>query len=77
MPAKKPMPKRRGQQKRIVTGQLLVGGLRVIASGLAADERIDLSTNGKAIPGNKVVPKESKIEPPPVATNAAPTPASK
>jgi multidrug efflux system membrane fusion protein len=65
------------EQKRIVTGQLLVGGLRVIASGLAADERIVLSTNGKAIPGNKVVPKESKIEPPPVATNAAPTPASK
>jgi multidrug efflux system membrane fusion protein len=61
------------EQKRIVTGQLLVGGLRVITSGLAADDRVVLSTNGKAIPGSKVVPKESKIEPPPVAT----TPPSK
>jgi membrane fusion protein, multidrug efflux system len=66
------------EQKRIVTGQLLVGGLRVISSGLAADDRIVLTTSGKAIPGNKVAPKEGKIEAPPAAANAAPpTPASK
>ena len=66
------------EQKRIVTGQLLLGGLRVISSGLAADDRVVLTTSGKAIPGNKVAPKEGKIEAPPAAANAAPpTPASK
>ena len=68
------------EQKRITTGQLLVGGLRVIASGLAADDRVVLTTSGKAVPGNKVAPKEGKIEPPPAtasAAPAAPTPASK
>ena len=68
------------EQKRITTGQLLVGGLRVIASGLAADDGVVLTTSGKAVPGNKVAPKEGKIEPPPAtasAAPAAPTPASK
>ena len=60
------------EQKRITTGQLLVGGLRVIASGLAADDRVVLTTSGKAVPGNKVAPKEGKIEPPPAAASAAP-----
>jgi RND family efflux transporter MFP subunit len=57
------------EQKRIVTGQLLVGGLRVISSGLAADDRVVLSTNGKAIPGSKVVPKAGKFEAPPAAAS--------
>jgi RND family efflux transporter MFP subunit len=61
------------QQKRITTGQLLVGGLRVIASGLAADDRVVLTTNGKAVPGNKVVPKETTIAPPPPGTAVPPT----
>jgi membrane fusion protein, multidrug efflux system len=62
------------EQKRIVTGQLLVGGLRVISSGLAADDRVVLSTNGKAIPGSKVVPKPTTIAAPPAGTTPA-TPA--
>jgi RND family efflux transporter MFP subunit len=57
------------EQKRIVTGQLLVGGLRVISSGLAADDRVVLWTNGKAIPGSKVVPKAGKFEAPPAAAS--------
>jgi RND family efflux transporter MFP subunit len=57
------------EQKRIVTGQLLVGGLRVISSGLAADDRVVLSTNGKAIPGSKVMPKAGKFEAPPAAAS--------
>jgi RND family efflux transporter MFP subunit len=61
------------QQKRITTGQLLVSGLRVIASGLAADDRVVLTTNGKAVPGNKVVPKETTIAPPPPGTAVPPT----
>jgi hypothetical protein len=37
-----------------------------------------LTTSGKAVPGNKVAPKEGKIEPPPAAASAAPAaPASK
>jgi membrane fusion protein, multidrug efflux system len=51
------------EQKRVTTGQLLVGGLRVILSGLAEDDRVVMSTSGRAIPGNKVVPKATKIEP--------------
>lgn len=53
------------EQKHIVVGQLLVGGIRVVKSGLAPDDRIVLSTSGRAIPGAKIVPKETKIELPP------------
>ncbi len=53
------------EQKRIKTGQLLVGGIRVVTSGLAPDDRVILSTSGRAIPGAKIVPKETKIELPP------------
>jgi len=53
------------EQKHIVLGQLLVGGIRVVKSGLAADDRVVLSTSGRAIPGAKIVPKETKIELPP------------
>jgi RND family efflux transporter MFP subunit len=55
------------EQRRITTGQLLVGGLRVVSTGLKADDRVVLTTNGKAIPGGKVVPKETTIAPPPPA----------
>ena len=49
------------EQVRVTTGQLLVGGLRVIATGLKADDQIVLSTNSRAIPGGKVVPKLTTI----------------
>lgn len=49
------------EQTRITTGQLLPGGLRVIATGLKADDRVVLSTNSRAIPGAKVVPKLTTI----------------
>jgi len=63
------------EQRRITTGQLLVGGLRVISSGLKADDRVVLTTNGKAVPGAKVVPKETTIAAPPAsATPAASAP---
>jgi multidrug efflux system membrane fusion protein len=52
------------EQTRITTGQLLTGGLRVIATGLKADDRIVLSTNSRAIPGGKVVPKLTTISAP-------------
>jgi RND family efflux transporter MFP subunit len=57
------------EERRITTGQLLVGGLRVIDGGLKPDERVVLTTNGKAVPGNKVVPKETTIAAPPAADN--------
>ncbi len=55
------------EQVRITTGQLLTGGLRVIATGLKPDDRVVLSTNGRAVPGGKVVPKPTTIAPPPAA----------
>jgi membrane fusion protein, multidrug efflux system len=65
------------EQRRITIGQLLVGGLRVISSGLNADDRVVLTTNGKAVPGGKVVPKETTIAAPPAsATPAAAPPAA-
>ena len=41
------------EQQRIKTGQLLVGGLRVITEGLNADDRVVLTTNGQAVPGRQ------------------------
>jgi multidrug efflux system membrane fusion protein len=61
------------EQKRIKTGQLLVGGLRVITQGLTADDRVVLTTNGQAVPGGKVVPKQETIPPPPPAANITTT----
>jgi membrane fusion protein, multidrug efflux system len=61
------------EQKRIKTGQLLVGGLRVITQGLAADDRVVLTTNGQAVPGGKVVPKLETIPPPPPGANITTT----
>ena len=57
-------------QQRIKQGLLLPGGLRVITEGLKADDRVVLTTSGRAIPGSKVVPKETTIAPPPTGTNA-------
>lgn len=56
-------------QTRITTGQLLPNGLRVISTGLKADDQVVLNMNGAAIPGGKVVPKLTTI---PVTTDGAP-----
>ncbi len=48
------------QQRTVKTGQL-VGNLRVIASGLAAEDRVVVSGNQKAIPGEKVTPQNATI----------------
>jgi RND family efflux transporter MFP subunit len=53
------------EQRRVKTGQLLVGDLRVIESGLTADDRAVLTTNGSAVPGAKVAPKPTTIQAPP------------
>ena len=58
------------EQRRVTIGALLVGGLRVIASGLKPDDRVVVSTNGQAIPGRKVAPKATTIQAP---TTQAPT----
>ena len=52
------------EQRRVTTGLLLPGGLRVIDSGLKADDRVVISTNGRAIPGRKVTPKATTIQGP-------------
>jgi multidrug efflux system membrane fusion protein len=52
------------EQRRITTGPLLTGNLRVIDKGLNADDRVVLSTNGRAIPGRKIVPKPTTIAAP-------------
>ena len=56
------------EQRPVTAGLLLPGGLRVIDSGLKADDRVVVSTNGRAIPGRKVAPKATTIQ-------AAPAPA--
>jgi len=61
------------EQKRVKTGQLLVGGLRVITEGLTADDRVVLTTNGQAVPGGKVEPKLETIPPPPAGANITTT----
>ncbi len=62
------------EQRRVTTGQLLVGNLRIIATGLAGEDRVVVTTSGQAIPGNKVTPKLTTIQAPPaaVAPPAAP-----
>jgi membrane fusion protein, multidrug efflux system len=52
------------EQRRITTGPLLTGNLRVIDKGLSADDRVVISTNGRAIPGRKIVPKPTTIAAP-------------
>jgi multidrug efflux system membrane fusion protein len=53
------------EQKRVKTGQLLVGDFRVITSGLSPDDRVVLTTSGRAVPGGKVVPKPTTLQAPP------------
>jgi RND family efflux transporter MFP subunit len=55
------------EQRRVTPGILLPGGLRVIDKGLKADDRIVVSTNGRAIPGRKVAPKVTAIQVPAAA----------
>jgi len=52
------------EQRRVTSGMLLPGGLRVIDSGLKPDDRVVVSTNGRAIPGRKVTPKETTLQAP-------------
>lgn len=52
------------EQRRVTTGMLMPGSLRVIDKGLNADDRVVISTNGRAIPGRKVVPKPTTIAAP-------------
>jgi RND family efflux transporter MFP subunit len=50
------------EQRRVTIGMLLPGGLRVIDTGLTPDDRVVVSTNGRAIPGRKVTPKATTIQ---------------
>jgi RND family efflux transporter MFP subunit len=61
------------QQRSVQTGQL-VGRLRVITSGLAADDVIVISGNQRAIPGEKIEPQTATItaEAPPATTAGKP-----
>jgi RND family efflux transporter MFP subunit len=58
------------QQRSVQTGQL-VGQLRVITSGITADDPVVVSGNQRAIPGEKVAPQTTTI------TAEATAPASK
>ena len=51
------------EQRRIKPGPL-VGGLRVIESGLAADDRVVVSGNQRAVPNLKVQAQPATIAPP-------------
>jgi len=51
------------EQRKVQTGQA-DGGLRVIESGLKADDRVVVAGLLRAIPGQKVDPQLQKIEPP-------------
>ena len=57
------------EQRRITQGMLLPGGLRAITKGLTADDRVVLTTSGRAVPGGKVVPKMTTLTPPPPGDN--------
>ena len=48
------------QQRPVRTGEA-VGGMRVITSGLAVEDRVVVSGPRKAIPGAKVVPTEVEM----------------
>lgn len=52
------------EQRRVTSGMLLPGGLRAIDSGLKPDDQVVVSTNGRAIPGRKVTPKETTLQAP-------------
>src|ERR1700722_10388252 len=54
------------EQRKVRTGQV-EGELRVIESGLKADDRVVIAGLLRAIPGQKVDPQLQKIEPSPIA----------
>jgi hypothetical protein len=56
------------EQRKVTTGQV-EGELRVIESGLKADDRVVVAGLLRAIPGQKVDPQLQKIEPSPTAAN--------
>ena len=57
------------EQRRITQGMLLPGGLRAITAGLTAEDRVVLTTSGRAVPGGKVVPTMTTLTPPPPGEN--------
>ena len=57
------------EQRKITTGQLY-GTLRVVLSGLTADDQVVVSDVQRAIPGNKVAPKLTDIAKPEAAAPA-------
>jgi RND family efflux transporter MFP subunit len=57
------------EQRRITQGMLLPGGLRAITQGITAEDRVVLTTSGRAVPGGKVVPKLTTLTPPPPGDN--------
>lgn len=56
-------------------GPLLSGGVRVIRSGLNANDRIVIDGLQRAIPGQKVTPRAGRIQPPPDTQPTVETPA--
>jgi RND family efflux transporter MFP subunit len=56
----------------VQTGPLL-GGLRVVRSGLTANDRVIIGGVQRARPGQKVTPQNGKIEQPPAAPSAPPS----
>ena len=54
------------EQRKVQTGPV-EGDLRVIESGIKADDRVVIAGLLRAIPGQKVDPQPQKIEPPPTA----------
>jgi len=59
--------------KPVVLGPL-VGGLRVIRSGIGPNDRVVIDGIQRAQPGQKVTPRMGRIQPPPANAPAAPTP---
>jgi RND family efflux transporter MFP subunit len=52
------------EQRKVQTGQLETGGMRVIESGLKPEDRVVVAGLLRAIPGQKVDPQLQKIESP-------------
>jgi RND family efflux transporter MFP subunit len=52
------------EQRKVQTGQLEAGGMRVIESGLKPEDRVVVAGLLRAIPGQKVDPQLQKIESP-------------
>lgn len=59
---------------RVVQLGPLVDGLRVVRSGLKADDRVIIEGVQRARPGSKVMPKDGKIVPPAPGTGPTPPP---